>query len=71
MLELTKMIGLVWLLAGLITLVTGCGAVEIYGGVRRTDAIEVRTTTTAPKGSWTDAITNWLFVDHSKEGNKA
>lgn len=49
-------------------LLTGCSAIEIYGGIRRTDTIETRTTTTAPKTSWTDAVTDWLFVDHSKGG---
>lgn len=58
-----------YVLLALILSLSNCSAVEVYGGIRRTDTIETRTTTTAPKTSWTDAVTDWLFVNH--EAKKA
>lgn len=63
-------IGVVWILAGVIMTMTGCfgvGGYETYGGIRRVDSRRVVEDTIATKGSWTDSITNWLFVDSTKE----
>jgi hypothetical protein len=58
--------GILW--AVIIQGLTGCAAFEMYGGVRRVDTIETRQVTTAPKVGLSDAVYDWLFVDHSKEG---
>lgn len=58
--------GILW--AVIIQTVTGCAAFEMYGGVRRVDTIETRQVTTAPKTGLSDAVYDWLFVNH--EGGK-
>lgn len=54
--------GILW--AVIIQTVTGCAAFEMYGGIRRVDTIETRQVTTAPKVGLSDAVYDWLFVNH-------
>lgn len=54
--------GILW--AVIIQVVTGCAAFEMYGGIRRVDTIETRQVTTAPKVGLSDAVYDWLFVNH-------
>lgn len=60
------------LIAGyLISTLTGCGSVELYGGLRRSDTRTVTETTVAPSKGMAESVYDWLFVDHSKEQRHA
>lgn len=60
---------LYWALAAIIGLgLTGCFGFEAYGGIRRVDERKV-TEVTHDTPSIIGAVTDWLFVDHSKKGD--
>ena len=63
-LRLSVVIGLGCLIVAL----QGCGAVEIYGGLRRSDTRTITETTVAPSKGMAESVYDWLFVDSTKQG---
>ena len=60
-------LGVVWVMAGVIMALSGCGSVEIYGGLRRSDSRVITETTSAPQRGLMEKVGDWLFVNHEKE----
>jgi hypothetical protein len=61
-------LGIIIGLGCLILSAQGCAGFEVYGGARRVDTIDTHIVTSAPKTGMADAVYDWLFVNHEKQG---